>query len=207
MRTPSPLCWTGCVLLGFFLLCPPKVCGQVAQSTSSSIARTFSLSFPVAPRHAVVVSAEYLNMESLPEPLAEQLYVKPAWRYKAIPITLGYSYALTDPNKRIVPVVGVGLSGYLGSVKQLDAYDAAPFMLHSGETLPHSPRLAYHQKLGIGYGAQVSLGVRADLHRNLFVLVQSRARYVNSLAFTTTNYDFHARFTRVDFAVGFGFKF
>lgn len=204
MRLPLCIRLTGFVLLGGLVLCPSKVCGQ---ASSLSLSHTLSLHIPVTARQSVVLSTEYMHVESLPDPLAEQLYAKPAWRYKAIPLTIGYSYALTDPDKRIVPVVGVGVSAYFGSAKQLDAPGGLE-MLHSGEAFSASPRLSYHQRLGVGYGAQATLGLRADLNRYLFVLAEGRARYVNGLAFTAHDaYDFRSEFTKIDFAVGFGFKF
>ena len=122
MRLPLCIRLTGCLLLGFLVLCPSKVCGQTVPSATPSISKTFSLNFRLAKRHTLVVSTEYMRAESLPKPFAVQLYVKPAWRYTGVPITVGYSYALTNPNRRLVPVVGVGVSCYLGSVKQLESY-------------------------------------------------------------------------------------
>jgi hypothetical protein len=207
MRLPVCLRLTGCVLLGLLFLCPSRVCGQTISSTQSSIAKTFSLSIPLAERHAFVVSTEYMRVESLPKPFAEQLYVKPAWRYKGVPLTLGYAYALTNPDNRIVPVVGVGVSCYFGSAKQLASYSHEPAMLHSGEEPASSPRLLFDERLGVGYGAEATLGLRADLNRSLFVLAQGRARYIHGLAFTSNDYDFHTAFAKIDFAIGFGFKF
>ena len=207
MRLPLCIRLTGCMLLGFIFLCPSKVCGQTVSSAKSTISKTFSLNFPLAERHTFVVSTEYMKVQSLPKPFAEQLYVKPAWNYTGVPITVGYSYALTNPNRRIVPVVGVGVSCYLGSVRQLESYSDAPSMLHSGEELSSSPRLEYHDRTGVGYGAQATLGFRADVNRYMFLLAQGRARYVNGLAFTINDYDFRAEFSKIDFVVGFGFKF
>ena len=148
-----------------------------------------------------------MRLESIAKPFAEQLHVKPAWRYKGLPITVGYSYALTNPNRRIVPVVGVGVSCYLGSAKQLESYNTLPSMRHSGEDVSTSPRLEYHEQPGLGYGVQATLGVRADVNRHVYLLAQGRARYVDGLAFTPNDYNFHSQFTRIDFALGFGFKF
>lgn len=207
MRWPSCIRLIGCLLLGGLVACPSTAHGQVASRTSSAISKTFSLSVPLGGRHALVVSTEYMRASSFPKPLAEQLYVKPAWRYKGVPVTLGYSYALTNPDRRIVPVVGVGVSCYFGSAKQLASYSEVPFMLHSGQDPSASPRFAYHQRAGVGYGVHATLGLRAELNRHLFVLAEGRARYVNGLAFTTSDYDFGTEFSRLDFALGFGFKF
>ena len=207
MRLPLCIRLTGCVLLGGLFLCPSRVCGQTVSSTKSAVSKTISLNFPLSARQSFVVSTEYMRVESFPKPFAEQLYVKSAWRYKGVPITVGYTYALTNPNRRIVPVVGVGVSCYLGSVKQLESYSDAPSMLHSGEELSSSLRLEYHERTGVGYGVHATLGLRADLNRYMFVLAQGRARYINGLAFTASDYDFRTEFSKVDFVIGFGFKF
>ncbi len=207
MRLPVCIRLTGCLMLGVLFLCPSKVCGQTISKANSSISKTISLNFPLADRHSLTLSAEFIRMASLPESFAEQLDVKPAWRYKGAPITIGYSYALTNPDRRIVPVVGLGVSCYLGSAAQLESYSRVPGMLHSGEEAPTSPRLSYHESLGIGYGAQATLGLRADVNRSMFILAQGRALYVNGEAFTPHDYDFQTTFTKIDFAIGFGFKF
>ena len=207
MRLPLCIRLTGFMLLGGLVLCPSKVCGQASSAASLSLSNTLSFSVPISARQSIVLSTEYMQAESFPKPLAEQLYVKPAWRYKAVPLTLGYSYALTDPNRRVVPVVGVGVSAYFGAAKQLDA-PGGMAMRHSGETFGEtSPRLVYHKGFGVGYGVQATLGLRADVNRYLFVLAQGRARYVDGLAFTSNDYDFRSEFTKIDFAIGFGFKF
>lgn len=207
MRLPSCIRLIGCVLLGGLVLCPSKVCGQASSAATPSISNTLSFSVPLSARQSLVFSTEYMQVESFPKPLAEQLYVKPTWRYKAVPLTIGYSYALTDPTRRIVPVVGVGVSAYFGAAKQLDT-PGSMAMRHSGEAFEAaSSRLVYHKGLGVGYGVQATLGLRADLNRHLYALAQGRARYVNGLAFTPHEYDFRSEFTKVDFAVGFGFKF
>ena len=207
MRLPACIRLFGCLLLGFLFLCPSRVCGQTVVNTSSSISKTFSLSFPLSERQSITVSTEYLRLQSLEAPFAEQLNVKPAWRYKALPITVGYSYALTNPNRRIVPVVGVGVSCYLGSAKQLESYNNAPSIRHTGETLSATPRFEYHEQSGLGYGVQATLGIRADVNRHVYLLAQGRARYVDGLAFTPNEYNFHSEFAKIDFAIGFGFKF
>ncbi len=207
MRLPLCIRLTGCLVLGFVFLCPSKVCGQTIVSTKSSISKTFSLNFALSARQSLVVSTEYMKVQSIPTPFAEQLLVKPAWGFTGVPITLGYSYALADPTRRIVPVVGVGVSCYLGSVRQLASYGDAPSMLHSGEELSSMPRLEYHDHTGVGYGAQATLGFRADVNRYMFLLAEGRARYVNGLALTGTDYNFRTEFTKIDFVIGFGFKF
>ena len=207
MRLPLSIRLTGFMLLGGLVLCPSKVCGQVSSAASFSISNTLSFSIPISARQSIVLSTEYMQEGSIPKPLADQLYARPAWRYKAIPFTIGYSYALTDPSRRIVPVVGVGVSAYFGTVRQLDT-PGSMTMLHSGEAFQEaSPRLTYNKGYGVGYGVQATLGLRADLNRHVYALAQGRARYVNGLAFSAQHYDFRSEFTKIDFAVGFGFKF
>ena len=208
MRLPLCIRLTGLMLLGGLVLCPSKVCGQASSAPSLSISNTLSFSVPISARQSIVFSTELMRVESLPKPLAEQLYARPAWRYKAVPLTVGFSYALTNPNRRIVPVVGVGVSAYFSQAKQLAAGPGSMTMLHSGEAFQEiSPRLDYHKGLGVGYGVEATLGLRADLNRHFYALAQGRARYVDGLAFTAHDYDFRSKFTKIDFALGFGVKF
>ena len=207
MRLPLCIRLTGLMLLGGLVLCPSKVCGQSTSAPSLSISNTFSFSVPISARQSIVFSTELMREESLPTPFAEQLYARPAWRYKAVPLTVGYSYALTSPDRRIVPVVGFGVSAYFSSVTQRSSPGAVA-MRHSGEAFQEaSSRLNYHKGIGFGYGVEATLGLRADLNRHLYALAQGRARYVDGLAFTAHDYDFRSTFTKIDFAIGFGVKF
>ena len=104
-------------------------------------------------------------------------------------------------------MVGVGVSCYLGSAKQLESYNSVPSMRHTGEAFTTAPRLEYHEQSGLGYGVQATLGIRADVNRHVYLLAQGRARYVDGLAFAANDYNFHSEFTKIDFAIGFGFKF
>ena len=148
-----------------------------------------------------------MRVESFPKALAQEFFAQPAWRYKAIPITLGYSYALTNPDRRIVPVVGVGVSLYFGSVKQLGYVDEMDTIRHSADVMvPSDAPLSFQHFLGVGYGAQATFGFRADLNRYLFIQAQGRARYINGLGFTSSDvHAYRSEFTKLDFAIGFGF--
>ena len=80
-------------------------------------------------------------------------------------------------------------------------------MRHTGEAFTTAPRLEYHEQSGLGYGVQATLGIHAEVNRHVYLLAQGRARYVDGLALTANDYNFHSTFTRIDFALGFGFKF
>ncbi|MFQ5569490.1 MAG: hypothetical protein ACE5G0_07430 [Rhodothermales bacterium] len=177
-------------------------------NTSSSVSKTLSFSFPLTQRQSIVLTTEYMRVESFPKSLANQFNGMPAWRYKAVPITVAYSYALTPPTRRLVPIVGVGVSLYLGSAKQLETYEEMDGMRHSAEDFStQEPRFSFREHLGIGYGAQATLGLRANLNRHLFVQMQGRASYINGLGFTGGNVsDFRSEFAKLDFALGLGLK-
>ena len=173
-------------------------------SSGVSISKTFSYHLPVAERQAVVLSAEYVRMTTLPGELRKQLPAKAAWKFRALPVSVGYTYALTDPDRRLVPIVGAGVSYYFCRSKQLQAPGAGEELM-GVMTTDDGPSSAFHKQVGMGYGAYASLGLRLDLNRHLFMLAQSRARYVNGLAFS--GYEGPgSEFTSFDFALGFGFK-
>ena len=206
--------------LGIGLLYPCTALGQRASGPSlsttfrtsspspseyaTSVSKTLSFDIPLDDRQSLKLSAEYVKATSLPKVYERQLNLKPSWKFKAVPLTIGYSYALTDPDHRLVPIVGVGLSYYLCRSKRLDA----PAAGNLDEDIMASPRSmdpSFHEGIGMGYGAQATLGLRFDLNRHLFLTAQSRARYVDGFAFTPGS-DLGTEFTDVDFSLGFGFK-
>lgn len=211
MRLRSSFALLAATLLVLAVLCPaaraqvsdgPSIMTSVRASELSSgvsVSKTFSYHVPLDDRQALVLSAEHVRVTTLPGELGKQVHAKPTWKFTGLPLTAGYSYALTDPERRVVPIVGAGLSYYVCRSKQLampdaDAALAAP-----------AAGTSYRKALGMGYGAQATLGLRVELSRDLFMLAQGRARYVNGRAFSPGS-DLGAEFTHLDFALGFGFK-
>ncbi len=221
-RLLAPL---GCLLLAPGLVCPrtarcqsaasgPSVSAAVRTSSSLggndtgvSFSKSVSLTLPVTNRQAVVLSAEYVQATSFPKAFADELGVEPTWKFYAVPLTVGYQYALSDPGRRLVPVVGVGLSYYFCRARAIAGPDE-PFSLNDDAMASPVPHPSVDKHFGMGYGAQATLGLRADLSRSLFVLAQGRARYVNGFALTGgPASSLGTTFTNVDFSLGVGFKF
>jgi|GEM_PF-3385656 len=164
---------------------------RVSASTAK-FSTVLSVSVPLAPRHALRISTEYVRLTSF--------YVKmngfkenADWKFSAVPITLGYEYTLASEARRLVPVLGVGASAYFSRTKQLRAVDAGRMVSK------------YAGRFGVGYGAEASFGIRARLGRSLFLLTRGRYRIVNGFAFYGSNRK-GARFPVLDFSVGFGLK-
>lgn len=169
-----------------------------------SVSKTFTLDVRLDERASISLTTEYWKLSSFPKPLANELGLKPAWRFRAVPVTVGYNYALTPRDRRVVPIVGVGVSLYACESKKL-AY-ADDTIAFDAEMTEHG---GYHTEThrGLGYGAEASLGLRADLSNRLYVQTSARARYVRALAFAGADAEDSAAFKRLDVAVGVGFKF
>lgn len=161
-----------------------------------------AVQFPVGRRQWISFGAGYMRLTSVPEDMMGYRKIKAPWRYKAIPLSLGYTLLLADENRRLVPVVGATLSYYLSNMKEMDGETSIADA--TGMALPILP--SFTEKLGMGYGGEVHLGLRANIDRHVFVQVQQRVCYVNGLAFNP-NSTFDAEFVKVDFSVGLGFRF
>ena len=177
--------------------------------------KSFSLQFPITRRQAISFGMGYMRFTSVPEDLLADdapLSIKPAWRFKAIPITLSYVYTLTDPSRRWVPIVQAGIAYYMSSMKRAFADSASPtgrvVPIRAHEAIAPVGRASFTEKLGLGYGVHASVGVRAKIDRSLYVLAEQRVCYVRGLAFTPNhNLGIDASFLRLDFNLGLGFRF
>lgn len=163
----------------------------------ASVSRLLSFQFPLSSRQAITVGTEVVSLSSF--------YVKtlgtessPDWKFKGVPITLGYEYTLTDPDRRFVPVVGAGLSYYVFSLRQRD-----PSVMPEAVALDSDAGLV--KRAGMGLGFQATLGLRSHITRHLFVQAQGRYRYLNGLALTGGHVS-EEHFPMFDFAVGFGIR-
>lgn len=146
---------------------------------------------------------------SFPEAFGKVIKGKPSWKITAVPITLGYTRYLGSPRSAIVPTVGFGVSYYFCRTKMLDVppgYDFAE--VYSEAAMPEaSEKIPFEEEYGMGYGAQITLGVQIDISREMFVIAQSRGRYVNGLGFSHSDHqDLSSEFANVDFSLGMGVK-
>lgn len=173
---------------------------RTARGFSSS--KSVSLEIPVRLRQFFSISLEYVRVASYPEDVSKPIGGKSTWRFKALPITLGYHYVLPTPTPHLVPIVGVGLSYYLGHTRDLGD-DAVLFS--DEEVADSAPRPSFKECYGMGYGVQATFGLRADVSRSMFVLAQSRYRYVDGHGLLGDR-DIRAEFDRLDVAIGFGVK-
>lgn len=168
--------------------------GTEVRLSTASVSSILSFSRPIGDRQSLRLSTEFVRMSPA--------YVKiegggqPEWKFKGVPITLGYEYTLRDEQRRMVPFVGVGVSCYLSQASQRFAEGASVPVGTGG----------YAREYGVGYGTQASLGLRTNLSPHLSVVAEGRYRLVNGLALRGQNPD-QAEFPMFDFAVGFGFTF
>jgi hypothetical protein len=150
---------------------------RISFSTSS---RAVTVSFPLGGPHALNLRAEYFRSASLPKEYEKAWGVKADWKFRSIPLTATYTYAFKQRNSPITPVVGVGLSAhFFRETRQVDAATGLPFSFVQRNLLPYSGSTNSADRLGLKYGAEVSLGFRTDISKHIFVLTQGRYRYVN----------------------------
>jgi len=201
-----------CCLLGF--CCVSTVCAQSVTlplgSTSASISTTakktskrgvfsfgksFGFAYALGERHALTVGTEIFDFGSFDGFTLDGHKQKDTWKYRSIPVRVGYEYTLTNPNRRIVPVVGAALSYQFSYAREIIGYRNEPI----------GPRAVYDKRYGMGFGGQLSVALRANVSRSMYLQAQSRLCYVNGLAFMPGD-DFGTRFSKVDFSIGAGFR-
>lgn len=182
----------------------PKVVKPYRISFSTS-SRAVTVSFPFRGPHAFNVRAEYFRTSSLPKTLERLHGVKADWKFRSVPVTASYTYALPSPASWIFPVAGIGLSAHMyQQTEKIDPVSGQPFrsVVQDPEN-PVAPLFA--DKRGLNVGAEVSLGLIMNLNENIFVMTQSRYRYV---ACSRHRYGYRYDALNVlDFSLDIGFQF
>jgi hypothetical protein len=200
--------FAGCTLLCLLICFSARLSQAQSLSTliSSSgssdgvaVSKSLQLNVPIDSRNAFFVGAEYVRDTSMPDAFVSEVKGKHSWKFKGVPVTVGYMHYLTPTDQPIVPVVGVGLSYYFCRAKQ---HETAPGPAFDANVLGKD----FEKRYGMGYGAEATLGLRAELSRHAFVMAEGRGRYVNGLAFADGD-DLGAQYVKFDFSIGVGFKF
>jgi len=172
---------------------------RISFSTSS---KAVTVSFPLGGRHAFNVRAEYFRTASIPK-LNEKVWdVKADWKFRSVPITASYTYALPSPTSRLVPVVGAGVSAHIFKETHAAGFGTQPFI-----TAPIVPvDLNLQDTYGVKYGAELSLGLRTQVTPHLFLMAQGRYRYINCSAQSSSLGNYGSGAVNVfDFSVDIGF--
>ena len=173
---------------------------RVSFSTSS---KAVTVSFPLGGRHAFNVRAEYFRTASIPK-LNEKVWdVKADWKFRAVPVTASYTYALPSPTAQLVPVLGAGVSVYPFKETHAAGYG----LPSSSPIVPTGPDLNLQDTYGIKYGAELSLGLRTQVTPHLFLLAQGRYRYINCSTKSSLGTYGPGSVNLLDFSIDVGFGF
>ena len=114
------------------------------------------------------------------------------WKFRGIPITLGYELSPLSLGENFTPYVGAGASFFFSEVtaEVIDPY--VPSKL---------------KRTGKGYGLHGAVGFQSRLSSFVSTIWQARYRYSNGMAFTDNKGDIKVEFTGFDFSVGLGLNF
>jgi len=117
------------------------------------------------------------------------------WKFKGLPITIGYEYTVLALNKRFRPVVGVGVSYFMSKVEAQTTNPTGSLLMDQ-----HAVRS------GKGYGVQAHLALHTQLCKQLRLISQARYRYSDGMAFSDRKGDVKVEFTGFDFSLGIGWS-
>lgn len=164
----------------------------------ASFSKFFSVRYALAPGQELVFGAELDRFTSFSSKSVELAGREPEWKFKGLPVTVGYVHRLGRADWPVTPEVGVGVSAVLCKTSLRD-YEPVELGLREGPLKTRG--------YGAGYGAQATLGLRGDVGERFFYLAQGRLRYVNGFGFTGGTDRFDNEFAKFDFAVGMGVNF
>ncbi len=141
--------------------------------------------------------------------LTEKLYdVEADWKFRSIPVTFSYTYALPSTSTRVVPVIGVGIAAHFFKETHMENNTASVIPGFVGpSSMAFFTNGTNRDRFGLKYGAEVSLGVRTQVTRHIFLMSQGRYRYVNcSIQSLMSKYG-SGPVSILDFSVDIGFEF
>ncbi|HXF49813.1 MAG TPA: outer membrane beta-barrel protein [Verrucomicrobiae bacterium] len=114
------------------------------------------------------------------------------WKFRGIPISLGYEVSPFSVSETFSPYLGAGASIFFSKVE--------------GEVIDSF--FSYKAKrTGTGYGLHGTIGFQSRLSSSVSTIWQARYRYSNGMAFTDNEGDIKVEFTGFDFSVGLGLNF
>ena len=111
------------------------------------------------------------------------------WKFRGVPITLGYEYKMVDFNDHSI-ILGAGVSYFISKVVAHDSYFNNTVRRH-----------------GNGYGVHTSIGLNTKLTEKLSMISQIRYRYSDGMAFTDKESSIKVEFTGFDFSTGLSWTF
>ncbi|GAB5520684.1 MAG: hypothetical protein RhofKO_29350 [Rhodothermales bacterium] len=174
-----------------------------AQSTPSAkkksiikFGNSVAIHIPMSRREAIFFSTEMFRFASTEAKIAEGLEQDAEWKFRSIPLRAGYEYALTDPDARLVAVVGGALSYHF-------SYAARRIGERNEGAVIKS---VYEKDMGMGVGAEVFAGIRANVTSRLFLNAGARLSAIDGLAILSSNNGINADFQKLDFGVGVGLR-
>lgn len=162
----------------------------------------FSIHYGLGPRHSVSLGTELVQTRASESFLLYQLdsagnptgswFSTVKWKFRGIPITLGYELSPFLGSENFSPYLGTGASFFFSKVE--------------GEVIdPYVPSKG--ERTGKGYGLHGTIGFQSRLSSSVSTIWQARYRYSNGMAFTDNEGDIKVEFTGFDFSVGLGLNF
>ena len=174
----------------------PQAVPSAKKKSIIKFGNSVGVHIPMSRREAVFFSTELFRFGSTEATIAEGLEHDAEWKFRSIPLRAGYEYALTDPDARLVAVVGGALSYHF-------SYAARRIGERNEGAIIKS---VYEKDMGMGFGAEVFAGVRANVTSRLFLNAGARLCSVNGLAFFSSDKGINADFQKLDFGVGVGLR-
>lgn len=114
-----------------------------------------------------------------------------AWKFKGIPIKIGYEYTALAANKNFRPAFGIGVSYFMSKV-EAQTTNLASSLLDEQKTA----------RKGRGYGVHAHLALHTQLYKRLSLISQARYRYADGMAFSDRKGDVKVEFTGFDLSLG-----
>lgn len=170
---------------------------------SVKFSKLISASYELSERQSLVLSTELVKLSDFYFKFMGRS-TEPLWKFRAVPVTVSYEYALGNPDRFIVPIANAGLSYYFSYARE--KVGAAAAALPVADPFEVAEQESFNNTFGMGFGAHAALGFRFNTSRRTFVSLQGRYRYVNAMAFFAKGSRAAGQFDAFDFAVSFGVK-
>jgi len=119
------------------------------------------------------------------------------WHFRSMPVGLSYEYYPRGNDRPVLPYIGGGLSYYFTNIKgQLNDLTGSGFLIP-----------AYDERDEKGYGLHLYAGLKALLHKKIYVETRLRARYADGSGLSSDDGDVKIEFTGIDLTAGIAWRF
>jgi hypothetical protein len=151
--------------------------------------------YSLTSRQSIFIGTEYLRTKASLYSNCNNVETNITWKFKAIPVNIGYEYKLVNNKTGLCPIVTIGAAYFISELYGESYSTPAIFPPERGT------------RTGNGYGFFGGVGIQKQITESFYSTVNFRVRYSDGMYFTDDKEDIDVEFTSFDLNIGIGWIF